>query len=92
MDGAGRAADQAHRIHTVHAGVGHRDIEVRVTVTDKPRIPAMCGSACANAVVAIDAAIRIDQHRRRAVDNPVIDEEINQRLLDAVVVNHPLIG
>ena len=64
-DCAGRAADHAHGIDAMHAGIGHHQPVMHRPLADEARVVVVRGRTCSHAIVAAGAAIEIDQHRLR---------------------------
>jgi len=86
-DGAGRAANHAHRIDAVHARLSNHQRAVAMSLADEARVVVVGGSARADAVVASGTAVEVDDHRLLAVDEAVVDEEFEKARVDAVNAN-----
>ena len=66
----------------MHARIGHHNVIVRRPLANESRIVIMRCRTGPHAIVAPRAAIQVDQHRLRAVEEPVIGEEIKQAGID----------
>ena len=76
-----RTVDQADRIDAMHTGIGDHHIEMSCPVAYESRIAIMSRGASPDAVVAIDAAVGVNDHRRCAIDDAVIDKKVEQRFV-----------
>lgn len=89
VDGAGRAADHAHRVDAVHARIGDHKPAVTLAVADEARIAVVRRGARAHALIAAHTAIVVDDHGRRPVDETVLDQELEQVGVDVLAVAAP---
>ena len=61
----------------MHARIRHHEVAMNLPVTHEARIVVMAGGAGPNAVITARAAIEIDQHRGRTVDEAVLDQKLH---------------
>ena len=77
MNGAGGTANHANGIQAMHAGVGDHESVIHLPVADEPRIIVMRGGAGPHTIIAARAAVQINDHGGRAVDQPLIHDEFH---------------
>ncbi len=76
VNSAGRTANQADSIDTMHTGIGYHYIAELGTMADKTRIVIVGLGTGTHALIATGATVGVDEHSRSAVNNTMIDKKI----------------
>ena len=82
VDRASWAFDHTNGVFAVHASIGHHDVVLNGAVAEKSRVVIVSARASEHAVIASRTAIQIDQHRCRAVDKSILDQELHEIRID----------
>jgi hypothetical protein len=65
----------------MHTRIGNHPVVMLLTVADKPRIVVMSRRTRADTVITPRATIQIDHHRLRPVDQPMLNQKLEQPLI-----------
>ena len=84
-NGAGRTANHANWIITVHACIRYHVMAILIAMPNEPWIVIVSVSACRYAIVTTSAAVQIDDHCLRSVNKTIFHEELQNALINTRV-------
>ena len=89
---AGRAAQHADRVLTVHAGVGHHEVVVNLAVANEARVVVMSRGTGAHTIVTTSTTVKVDHHGSGTVDEAVFHQELHHVGPSIVDATSPVTG